>query len=94
MERSVIEKRLAQTEKHVARGEEMLATQREVIERIRGIGHDTAAAEQTLADLEQAQTVHIAERDQLREKLGAGRRASGQSHASDEEPRPGSFLLR
>ena len=69
MDRKMLEEHLALAEQHVALGEKHIARQREILAQLHRDGRDTAQAEQTLAAFEEAQTLHIADRDRLRGKL-------------------------
>jgi len=60
---------LAQAERHVAQGERHIARQREIIAELERDGHDTAQARATLAQFEEIQAMHVAERDRLRHEL-------------------------
>ena len=69
MDKEDISQRLALTEESIARGERHLAQQRKLIEDLRRDGHRTTEAEQPLQMLEDAQALHIVERDRLRATL-------------------------
>ena len=60
---------LAQAERHVVEGEEHLARQRALIDKLRRDGHDTTTAVELLHEFERSQAVHVAERDRIRAEL-------------------------
>ena len=63
--RALVDEHLAQAERHVTDGEALVARQREIVERLERGGHDTREAMTLLRQLEQAQALHIQERDRL-----------------------------
>jgi hypothetical protein len=71
---NVLEQHLAQAERHVLQGETILERQHRLIEEHECGGHDTEAARKLLAQLEELQRLHLADRDRLRREL-AGKRA-------------------
>jgi hypothetical protein len=56
---------LALAEEHVARGAENVARQREMIAELERDGHDAKQARAMLAEFEQLQAMHVADRDRL-----------------------------
>jgi hypothetical protein len=60
---------LALAEEHVALGAKNVARQREIIAELRRDGHDTTAASALLVQFEEAQALHVADRDRLLRKL-------------------------
>ena len=69
MDRALIEDHLAQAERHVSEGEGHIARQREIVATLEHDGHDTVAARATLAQFEDVQRLHVADRDRLRREL-------------------------
>ncbi|HVY82680.1 MAG TPA: hypothetical protein VG994_16935 [Steroidobacteraceae bacterium] len=69
MDRALIAAHLALAERHVTEGEHRLQNQRDLLERIRQSGHDTATAEDILRQFERIQASHIEDRDRLRREL-------------------------
>ena len=78
MDRLIIELHLAQAERHVIESEHHVARQRELIATMERDGHDTLQARATLAQFEEMQALHRADRDRLRQEL---RHTSPQSSA-------------
>ena len=62
---------LAQAERHVAEGQEHVARQREIASQLHRDGHTEAAEEagKLLAQFEEMQTLHVADRDRLLKEL-------------------------
>lgn len=60
---------LALAERHVAQGRKHLASQMQVIIDLENSGHDTAVARRLLVSFEDAQRMHIADRDRLKKEL-------------------------
>ncbi len=69
MDRTMVERHLAQAERHVARGKEIVAEQRERVARLERDGHDVAQARELLRKFEELQAIHVADRDSLRKEL-------------------------
>jgi hypothetical protein len=69
--RAITERHLAQAERHVREGEQRLEHQRAIIDERRRDGHDVELSEQLLAEMEESQRLHVAERDRLRAELAA-----------------------
>jgi Mg2+ and Co2+ transporter CorA len=69
MDRTVLLRRLAEAEKHLAAYEHVLARQRHVIDTIARSGHDTAEASALLREFQGIQAMHVADRDRLRVEL-------------------------
>ena len=65
--------RLALAEEHVALGAKNVARQREIIAELERDGHDATQAWELLAQLEQLQAMHVADRERLLGEL-QGRR--------------------
>ena len=55
--------------RHVARGEQIIAHQREIIARLEGLGCDTSDATRLLLQFEEVQSLHVAHRERLEKKL-------------------------
>ncbi len=66
MDRAILEQRLAMAERHVARGEQIVAEQRERVAAMERDGHDSPQSRKLLAQFEAIQAMHIADRDRLR----------------------------
>jgi len=60
---------LAEAERHVTEGERLLEQQRNNIEERRRDGHDVRLSIELLSHMEEAQRMHIAGRDRLRNEL-------------------------
>jgi hypothetical protein len=60
---------LAQVERHVARGETIIARQRATIAVVERIGRDVALCKEFLSVFEESQRLHIAHRDRLRKDM-------------------------
>jgi hypothetical protein len=73
MDRTLVERHLAQAERHVIQGENHIARQRQIIDELASGGHDLKAAQDLLAQFEDTQTMHVADRDRLRAELAAMR---------------------
>ncbi len=69
MNRTMVERHLAQAERHVARGKEIVAEQRERVAMLERDGHDAAQARELLRKFEELQGNHIADRNSLRQEL-------------------------
>jgi GAF domain-containing protein len=69
MDRHLLEKHLSLSEQHVTQSERRIARQHEIIFLLRHRGHDTTVAQEVLAQVESAQSLHIAERNRLRQEL-------------------------
>lgn len=67
----MLERRLAQAERHIAEGESRIARQREIILDLASGGHDLKQAKELLAQFEDMQSTHIADRDRIRAELSA-----------------------
>ncbi len=61
---------LALAERHVGQGFGIIARQRELIAALKRGGHATEDALNLLADFEDIQALHVADRDRLRKELG------------------------
>jgi hypothetical protein len=60
---------LAIVHRHVARGEQIVARQREIIARLERAGCDTSDAERLLLQFEELQSLHVEDCDRLEKKL-------------------------
>ena len=67
----MLERRLAQAERHIAEGESRIARQREIILDLASGGHDLKQAKELLAQFEDMKSKHIADRDRIRAELSA-----------------------
>jgi hypothetical protein len=70
MDRARLAEHLAQAERHVVLGEAHLQRQRVIVTELERAGADTGEARRLLANLEEMQTLHVADRDRLRDELG------------------------
>lgn len=70
IDRALWQEHLAQAERHVTLGETHIAKQRAIVADLERDGHDARIARDLLDQLEQMQTLHVANRDRLREDLG------------------------
>jgi hypothetical protein len=68
MDREAILRRLAEAEERVELGEHNLTRQREIIARLDRDGFDASGARMLLLQFEEAQALHLAERDRLRKE--------------------------
>jgi hypothetical protein len=69
MDRAMLLKHLAMTERHVAEGERLIKRQHEIIAELGRKGFDAQWARELLEQLEETQTSHIAHRDRLAKEL-------------------------
>jgi hypothetical protein len=70
---AMIREHLAQAEQHVALGERHVRHQREIVGKLQQDGHDAQEALKLLAQFEDLQAMHVADRDRLRKELEASR---------------------
>ena len=73
MDRVVIKDHLALAQRHVVQGRRHIARQKQIIVTLRKGGHDTAMARSLLINFEDAQKMHIADRDRLKKELAQSR---------------------
>lgn len=66
---SMLQDHLSLAEKHVAIGEKNIAKQRALLDELARDGHDIAMAQQLLAQFEDLQALHVADRDRIRAEL-------------------------
>jgi hypothetical protein len=71
MEPELVRKHLILAEQHVSRGEELLERQRALIRELERDGHDVRNAYKLLVQLERTQTLHIEDRDRLRDEIAS-----------------------
>jgi hypothetical protein len=71
MDRRMLEGHLAQAERHVLKGESHIDRQRQLVAELERDGDDITLATKLLLQFEQLQAMHIADRDRLRQELGA-----------------------
>ncbi len=69
MDRELLEKSLAEAERHAAETERHVANQLEFVARLERDGRDPSQALRLLQQFEELQAIHIAERNRLREEL-------------------------
>jgi hypothetical protein len=69
MDRKMILDHLAMVRRHVARGEQIVAHQREIIARLERGGCDTSDAKRLLLQFEEVQSQHVAHRERLEKML-------------------------
>jgi hypothetical protein len=69
MDRNTILDHLAMVRRHVARGEQIVTQQHEIIARLERAGCDTSDAERLLLQFEEVQSLHVAHRERLEKKL-------------------------
>jgi hypothetical protein len=60
---------LAIVRRHVAKGEQIVARQREIIARLESAGCDASDAKRLLLQFEELQSLHVADRDRLEKAL-------------------------
>jgi len=73
MNREMVRQHLEQAERHVSEGERHIARQREIVAEPKGAGRIYQAAIDLLAQFENMQASHIADRDRLRKELASSR---------------------
>jgi hypothetical protein len=71
MDRAKIEEHLQQTDSHIALGEKHLERQHKIIAELQRDGHDTTAATDLLATLEETQRLHVDTRKTILEEWGS-----------------------
>jgi hypothetical protein len=69
MDRNMILDHLAMVRRHVARGEQIVACQCEIIARLERAGCDTSDAKRLLLQFEELQSLHVEHRERLEKKL-------------------------
>jgi hypothetical protein len=69
MDRGVLLQHLAQAERHVAEGEQLLLRQEELIAELDRDGHDTEEARVILDTLRETQALHLQDRDRIIREL-------------------------
>ncbi len=69
MDRRSILQRLAQAHQHIALADRLVMRQRDLVERLERAGHDAAEALRMLANLEDLQRLHLADRIRLEREL-------------------------
>ena len=69
MDRNTMLDHLAMVRRHVARGEQIVAHQREIIARLELAGCDTSEATRLLLQFEEVQSLHVAHRERLEKML-------------------------
>lgn len=72
MDKAILQDHLAHADRHVLEGNGHIARQREIVATLEREGHDTVAARALLAQFEELQAMHIADRDRLLRELGNG----------------------
>jgi hypothetical protein len=68
---AVLREHLEMAERHVTEGERHIMRQCELIAALKRDGHDMTTARELLAQFEEMQALHIADRDRLRQELAA-----------------------
>ena len=71
MDRNILLQHLAQTERHIAEGEEHLAQQTLLIEKLERHGHDSEDARALLKTMIETQALHKQDRDRVLKELFA-----------------------
>jgi arginine repressor len=71
IDRFTLEQHLAQAREHIAIGEKNIARQTEIVADLERDGHDVTAARQLLAQFEELQALHIADRNRLEKELAS-----------------------
>jgi hypothetical protein len=69
MDRVMIEEHLALAERHVSRGEELIAQQKQRIAEMERDGHDSRLHRELLEQFEEVQRLHLADLARLRNEL-------------------------
>jgi hypothetical protein len=69
MNRPAIEQHLTETLEHIALGEVHITRQHQLVAELRRDGHDTTAAMELLATLEETQRTHVETRERLQRQL-------------------------
>lgn len=78
MDRAVLIDHLIKAERHIAKGDRILAQQRALIHELERDGHDSSAARALLHSMEELQALHFADRDRVRGEIEDADRASRQ----------------
>jgi hypothetical protein len=71
MDRAMIEGHLALAERHIMEGEQRVARQQKLVDRLEHDGHDVGDARALLAQFLELQALFIADRDRLRAELAS-----------------------
>lgn len=74
-----LQQRLRMAEQHVARGNELLQHQQDIVDELERDGHDTRQARSLLRTLAETQEMHIVDRNRLRAEIEAEKRNGGRS---------------
>jgi hypothetical protein len=69
LDRATIENRLAQAERHIAKGELIIQRQERVVSELRARGSDTVQAETLLWEFQLSQQIYISDSERLRIEL-------------------------
>lgn len=69
MDRALWTQHLAQAEAHIAQGERHIARQLDLIREMEERGHDVTEARRLLAQFQDTQRIHVADRDRLLKDL-------------------------
>jgi hypothetical protein len=69
MDKAMILDHLAMAERHVVQGRRHIAQQMQIVINLENGGHDTTVARSLLINFEDAQRMHIADRDRLVKEL-------------------------
>lgn len=75
MNLQMLEQRLVTAEKHVAEGQRHVYDQRHILAGLERDGQDTTEARRLLANFEDAQKLHLEDRDRIAKELSDARRS-------------------
>ena len=70
MDHAVWQERLAEIERHIVEAEKRVARQREIVAKLERDGHRVTAARGLLAAFEELLSMHLADRQWVREEFG------------------------
>jgi hemerythrin len=73
MNRGLLERHLAQAERHVTEGSIHVERQRELVQQLERKGQDSSGARSLLANFEDVLRMHIADRDRLATELAGSK---------------------
>jgi len=68
---AILQDHLAMAERHIASGNRVITRQRQLINQLEADGHDIRAARSLLAQFEDLQALHLADRDRLLNEISS-----------------------
>src|SRR5262245_39293769 len=69
--RTELMKELAQAKRHIERGDSVIASQRQLVAKLSGDGHDTMQAKRLLRSFEESQKIRLDDMDRMLDALNA-----------------------